>query len=201
MPDDAVWGTIKARYESGKFTTEQLAAEHGVRQELLQYAIDKEEWQVKPRDLVIQEMMSVRSASDITEEMRVILKDQVLFADLLKQAKLQSRYNLVEVMLINKLMEVLEGINPDLPSASNQFISVVRAFKELTQTTQGVTATESKSEEDQSSGGLKIVIQNEFNAPDSPQNLKRAERKVCGSTDLSEVGGSESKNKILIEAK
>jgi hypothetical protein len=190
MPDDAVWGTIKARYESGKFTTEQLAAEHGVRPELLQYAIDKEEWQVKPRDLVIKEMMAVRSASDITEEMRVILKDQVLFADLLKQAKLQSRYNLVEVMLINKMMDVLEGINPDLPSASNQFISIVRAFKELTQTTQGVTTSESKAEVDTNSGGLKIVIQNEFNAAVTSENPKKA----CGSTGL-----LPDKNKLLID--
>jgi len=183
MTDDAVWSQIKARYESGKFTPEQLAAEHGVSCQLLQYAIDKEEWQVKPRELVIKEMEQVRSADDLTEEMRTILKDQVLFADLLKQAKLQSRYNLIEVMLINKMMEVLEGINPDLPSASNQFISVVRAFKELTATTQGITASEAKAEEDKSSGGLKILIQNQFETPD----ISESPKKVCGPTHLLEV--------------
>ena len=157
MTDDTNWDLIKNRYEFSGASADQLAEDFGVTVSTIQYAIEKQGWERKDLREVVKKL---DNSPDSIDQLKEILADKYALAEILKDQSLQPKYHILELAILSKAVEVINNINPELPSAGLQLSQALKGIKRLYET--GHPSGGSRTPEQEESKGVTVKILNQI---------------------------------------
>ena len=154
--EDTNWDLIKNRYEFSGVSAEQLAQEFEVSLATIEYAVEKQGWVRRDIKDVVKKL---DYSSESIEQLKGILSDKYTLAELLKDKSLQPKYHLLEMAILSKAVDVINNINPELPSAGLQLSQALKGIKRLYETGH---PTGGNKVEEEGSKGVTVKILNQI---------------------------------------
>lgn len=153
-------------YELFGDSVTKIASDQGCSPSVIEMARKNDEWQkLEFTEDPSLDVAKLKSLSDVPDELLDKARNKQLIIEILKQERLSSFYLRAESLLLRKIMQVTEQLEPNATNAASQLKSLTASLASLTEKTQALIGA--KVGDQEGSTTFTVNVMQKFGEPES----------------------------------
>lgn len=125
------WESVKMQYEIYHEEVNVLAQENDISMEMLNYAIESQEWKRIPMKGLMHSVKDVSNLESCSEDVMDSIQERLGIVNVLKSATMNPKYIALETAILTKAKEIVKGIAAQGVNAGDQLKKISEVLEKL----------------------------------------------------------------------